>query len=157
MVPLSILADPEIFDWKGSSILWYSGSFSRIDAPPLIAHRMAFWPQSSSNGPEDTESASQGRKPKILAHLRVLRPGFPVYRRRQSICLCQVGGGGTKASIIPSGCKNPFNEFLRTRPPIRSRFYTHTFIYSNDDSPLEYEVDSNLESFLKQVVPLIQE
>lgn len=64
--------------------------------------------------------------------------------------------GGAHDTTIPAGCKNPFNEFLRTRPPITGKFYTHPFIYSNNGKPLNQDVDHELETFLKEAVLLLQ-
>lgn len=97
-------------------------------------------------------SRSKSQNPDVLIELYDL-----IFRYTEGGSLfVSVEWSGPRDNKIPTGCQNPFNEFLRTRGPITGAFYTHPFIYSNNGEPLDENVDQSLGEFLRRAVPLLQ-
>lgn len=67
-----------------------------------------------------------------------------------------INWGGVPNTAVPKNCKNPFNEFLRTRPPIAGTYYTHPFVYSTDGNSLDKTMGSFMGKSIRKAVSLLQ-
>ncbi|KAF3761932.1 hypothetical protein M406DRAFT_333977 [Cryphonectria parasitica EP155] len=67
-----------------------------------------------------------------------------------------ISWGGQSDTPIPTDCRHPLKEFLRTRPPIRGTYYTCPFLFSIDGKPLDDKQRSTFRDGVQTAVSILQ-